>query len=132
MAGRIVYVSWYSKTYITDRPDWLFAFGDNLQKTGRGGQAAVCRDLRNCVGIPTKAAPSREEEAYFTDEDFDTVQPEIDGAFDVLDTHLRFGGTVAWPESGIGTGLAELPTRAPKIHKYIQEKLSKLNEIVEG
>lgn len=33
-----------------------------------------------------------------------------------------------WAFRGLGTGLTELPTRAPKIHAYIEERIRQLEE----
>lgn len=107
-------------------PDVLFVFGDNMQGRGYGGQAKQMRGEPNAVGIPTKWAPSRLPTAYFCDQDLPAVQPRIDAAFQRLIRHLKAGGTVVLPLGGVGSGLAELPTRAPAIYAYIQRRLSAL------
>lgn len=58
---------------------------------------------------------------FFRDEDYDRAKPRINAAFVKLFAHAANGGEVVWPKDGIGTGLAELPTRAPKIWKMIEE-----------
>lgn len=118
----------FSVADVQSKPDTLFAFGDNMEREGKGGQAII-RDEKNAVGIPTKWRPSKDEEAYFADDDFPMVKEEIDAAFAVLEGHLRTGGAVVLPKDGIGTGLADLPNRAPKIYKYIAKKLSALGKI---
>jgi len=119
----------FSVADVQSKPDTLFAFGDNMEREGKGGQAAI-RDEKNAVGIPTKWRPSRDEDAYFTDADFSRVRKEIDAAVARLEGHLRVGGAVVLPKDGIGTGLADLPNRAPKIYKYVTKKLSALSGVV--
>ena len=97
--------------------DWLFVFGDNFARCGKGGQAVI-RDEPNAVGIATKRLPARSEDAYLTDQDYD--EWEAFNAFDYarLEWHLRKGGVVVWP-TRIGMGRAELPARAGKIYTQL-------------
>lgn len=103
----------------------LWVFGDNMQGWGKKGQAII-RDEPNAVGIPTKWKPATTSDSYFTNEDFGQVRAAIDAAFDRLRAHLRKGGTVVFPSSGVGTGLAQLPQRAPRIHEYITQQVRSL------
>lgn len=103
-------------------PDVLYAFGDNEARTGMGGQAGEMRHQPNAVGVVTKRSPSRYPSAYFGDGDFDHVKPMIDAAF----ARLRAAPVVVIPLDGLGTGLAELPQRAPKIHRYILDRIAEL------
>ena len=81
------------------------------------------------MGVPTKWLPAVSERAYFRDSDFEKVKPEIDAAFLRAVEHLRSGGGVVLPRDGLGTGLAELPQRAPRIHGYISRCVTRLYEI---
>lgn len=113
----------------------LYLFGDNLQGWGMGGQAAEMRGEINSLGIPTKRTPSMATQAFFTDEDFDQVKAIYDRIFKEEIRHKdskcnREGFDVlVVPADGLGTGLAQLPQRAPKIYAYL---LSKLNELEAG
>lgn len=100
-------------------PKTLFVFGDNAKHVGLGGQAQQMRGEPNAVGIITKWLPARTEEAFFKDADYDTVRPFIQQQFDKLGQHLYNGCNVVWPVEGIGTGLAELEKRAPRIYAMI-------------
>lgn len=117
-------------------PGALFVFGDNMAETGKGGQAKYGRhpsgkgSRANTVGIPTKWEPRRTKAAYFTDAALTdpVVLERIDSAFQQLQDHLAEGGDVVWPSDGVGTGLAQLPTRAPKLFAYIQVKFNELTD----
>jgi len=117
-----------SVALLRNMPTTVFAFGDNMEQKGKGGQAVV-RGEPNAVGIPTKWAPSTKEEAYFTDADFSEVRASIDAAVSTLRRHLLEGRSVVLPEDGVGTGLAELPKRAPKIYAYIKGQLEGLKKV---
>jgi hypothetical protein len=39
---------------------------------------------------------------------------------------MMIGKTVVVPTDGLGTGLAELPTRAPKIFAFIENRIAML------
>lgn len=114
-----------TEKYITRKmvraePGTLFVFGDNIGRKGLRGQAREMRGEPNSVGVPTKWLPTRDANAYFRDDDFDRVKASIDAQLWKLANHLDHGGKVVWPEDGIGTGLAELETRAPRIFAYIE------------
>ncbi|SRR6266481_6947072 len=116
----------YTREHIQNNKTIIFVFGDNLERRGLGGQAAACRGESNTIGIPTKHSPQRYTAAYFTDEDYDTVKPTLDEEFSKIKGHLNLKRTIIFPEDGIGTGLAELPKRAPKIYNYIQYNIYQL------
>lgn len=122
-------VNWLMRDEIMAHPEHLYVFGDNMARKGFGGQAKEARGEPNAVGIPTKWEPKADEKSFFTDADLYTVMPVIDEAFDRLEKHLRDGGIVFWPTAGIGTGLAELPQRAPKIAQHIAQRRKLLLEI---
>lgn len=119
----------YRKRILRDElrsePDTLFLFGDNLEGVGYGGQAGAMRGEPNAIGIPTKRKASHTEDAYFTDNDLMEAIFYIDIAFDSIPKNAK----VVIPEDGLGTGLAELPTRAPSILKYIEEKIQDLHKL---
>lgn len=122
----LLFVERYAREDARSNPLTLFVFGDNIEQTGFGGQAKELRGEPNAVGIPTKWAPRKEDAAYFSDEDLPKVAHLIDGAFRRLHVHLEAGRDVVWPADGVGSGLAKLPDKAPKIYEYIQNKLDEL------
>jgi hypothetical protein len=127
--GQLVIVDRLSRRLARAHPDGLFVFGDNLAGSGRGGQAAAIRGEPNAIGIPTKRRPSRHDSAFFTDSDLAAVAPVIDSVFARLESHLRSGGDVYWPAAGVGSGRAELPTRAPAIAAHIRSCASRLRAV---
>lgn len=108
----------------------LYLFGDNLMHEGMGGQAAEMRGEPNAVGIPTKKAPYNHPEAFFSDEGFDYMVGVYGKIFDTIKDDYRRGKfkVLVIPADGLGTGLAELNTRAPKIFALLQEHLRELEE----
>ncbi len=95
----------------------LFVFGDNVERQGLGGQAKEIRYEPNAIGIITKHKPTMTEDA-FLDDSFYKRWLEL-SANDILQIFL-YPGIVVWPYYGIGTGLAQLPKKAPKIFKTIE------------
>lgn len=118
----------YTRQIIQENPDWLFVFGDNLERAGYGGQARAARGEPNAVGIVTKRKPYHSPDAYFSDDDLDEYERANAGTWEKLFDVVEDGGTVVWPEDGIGTGLARLGERAPRLMTAIELRLSKLKE----
>jgi hypothetical protein len=118
--GSVEYRDHITRQMLRDEPEKLFVFGDNMIARGFGGQAKEMRGEPNAVGIPTKQYPDRGPAAYFKNEDLSRVRPKIDAAFLKLAFHALRGGKIVWPSAGIGTGLAELEKRAPKIWQLIE------------
>ena len=108
-------------------PDVLYVFGDNLVRVGMGGQAGEMRHERNAVGVATKASPS----AYFREDTASTIAQKraIDEDMKPLFVKVNQGGIVVWPSDGIGTGLSDLPNKAPSTFDHIENKLTALLRI---
>lgn len=107
----------YTPFVCRHNPNWLFVFGDNYAKWGKAGQACI-RDEPNAVGIDTKRYPGMEPEHLLSDNDFDEWLAKNTLTIEMLrNTDKR----IVWPDAGIGTGLAKLPEKAPKIFKYIED-----------
>lgn len=119
----------FTRDLLRSRPADLFVFGDNMVGTGCGGQAKTCRDEPNAVGIPTQWAPPLDDSAFFQDNDFPIVCEALNRQLFILLEHIKSGGTIVLPSAGIGTGLAQLPARAPRIHRYLTRAFARLQEI---
>ena len=122
----IIKSKWTVRADLRNNPEHLFVFGDNMVRKGFGGQAMEMRGEPNAIGVPTKWAPSMSPSAFLTEADLERVKPEIDKAFERLRLHLAGGGTVVLPRDGIGTGLAQLESRAPSIAALIQAHIEAL------
>jgi hypothetical protein len=109
-------------------PRRLYLYGDNMERRGLGGLAREVRGEPNTIGLPTKRTPNMGDLAFFNDDDLDDAQVKnsIDFATDMAFAWLAAGGEVVVPKDGIGTGLAQLDIRAPKVLDYINDRLKKL------
>jgi hypothetical protein len=107
---------------VRSNPDKIYLFGDNLIGKGYGGQAAEMRGEPNAIGIPTKKAPSMAEFAFFNNKDYDVAIQAIDNAF----AKIPEDKDIVIPTAGLGGGRAQLSYRAPRIWKYLQNKLLEL------
>lgn len=112
----------------------LYVFGDNLERVGMGGQAYEMRGEPNAFGIATKFTPGHSEETdYFSD--CEECERIIDEEFSTLYTALVYGKVhyhgIVLPADGLGTGLAELKTRAPKLLLRINKHLESIKDLVE-
>lgn len=108
----------YTRPQIRENRDKLYIFGDNFQRKGYGGQAQAARDEPNAIGIATKLSPAEYlDDTYYAE----VLVREFLPKFTLLRTHLETGGTIVWPEDGIGTGLADLPNKAPLIWAKLEE-----------
>ena len=120
-ADRVEKVKRFSVKSVRAEPDKVFVFADNLKRRGKGGQAII-RGEDNAFGIPTKNDSHMREDAFWSDDLYDTHVEIIDAAFDDL---AAFAGpkTVVFPKDGIGTGRAQLRQRAPRLLAYIDKKI---------
>jgi hypothetical protein len=126
--GRIIRLAYITRALVQSNRETIFVFGDNMERRGYGGQAAAMRGEPNTIGVPTKWRPERDEGAYFRDEDWQNsaVRSAITTAFDRMANALAEGVDVVIPANGLGTGLAQLPQRAPKINTYIEGCIANL------
>lgn len=124
----VEFVPFYTTKTCRDNPTWAFVFGDNSVRRGTKGQAAI-RTEPNAIGVRTKWLPNYEESSYFSDHAYDDICAMIDEDFAVIEELLREGCTVVFPEAGLGTGLAEMPQRAPRAYSYLVDKLVLASQI---
>jgi hypothetical protein len=114
----ITYQKFIRRQDLRNNRDRFYVFGDNMQRVGYGGQAREMRGEPNSIGVVTKWAPSNDSNAFFDDMPDAFAQVGFDLAR--VDRILSEGKTVVVPEDGIGTGLAQLPRRAPKLDAFIK------------
>lgn len=122
----VIYKDWIVRTDLKKNPEMIFLFGDNAIRRGLGGQAKQMRGEPNAVGIRTKWLPSMAPVAFWTDEQYDECTVLLDEDFEKPLEHVKSGGIVVIPQSGLGTGLSDLPNKAPLIHEYLQGWVNRL------
>ena len=103
-----------------ENPNDIFVFGDNLIGEGKGGQAII-RDEPNAFGIPTKRLPSMRPNAFFGDR-----RDEASSLFALLNIlaelkNTNGNGRIVFPSAGLGTGLAKMEEKSPKLYKAMNE-----------
>ena len=105
----------------------LYIFGDNNIGEGCGGQAII-RNLSNSLGIPTKKLPTMNDNAFYSDEEFEDNKKHIDDSISIIRQEAGKYAAVVFPKDGFGTGLAMLPTVAPKTFEYVESEVQVLQE----
>jgi hypothetical protein len=120
----ILKMRFVTRRFVQEHRNWVFVFGDNMDESGYGGQAKSMRGEPNAIGIPTKWRPATDEAAYFCDADLPRIKQKLDFALSRVAAAVASGEIVVLPEDGVGTGRAQLQTRAPSIFRYIQAKLN--------
>jgi len=106
---------------IMNSPDnHVFVFGDNLDHTGYGGQAAVAREFvktGKAFGIPTKRHPTANSDAYFSDQP-DEIAIVMAAFIELVGMAKNGKYIVFFP--GIGEGYARLSSKSPRIYKMVK------------
>lgn len=125
----IEFRKWITRQDLRSEPDTLFIFGDNEARVGMGGQAAECRGESNAIGVATKRSPGMAPSDFWSDDDFDRIIAVIDADLVRAVSHLRAGGKVIYPSDGIGTGLSQLPTKAPRVYSHLSARIYELEKM---
>lgn len=125
----LIYQGWIARADLRSNPDVLYLFGDNFVRRGRRGQAKEMRGEPNALGIATKKWPGMKPEDFMTDDEFETnvesFRLDLRPAFVVA----RSGGVVICPRDGLGTGLSQLPDRAPRSCAALETLLDELSRV---
>lgn len=114
----IEYRTWITREDVQRERDKIFLFGDNVMRVGMGGQARFMRGEPNSRGVATKLAPGESDSCYFDDHN-PLHRDVIEADLNMVDLFLEKGKTVVVATAGLGTGLSELPSRAPGLHNLI-------------
>jgi hypothetical protein len=104
-------------------PRAMFIFGDNDCRFGKKGQAVI-RDEPNAFGVPTKKHPSYKKESYYTDEEYIANVQKITNAINRIVKESVNYDCVFIPENDLGTGLADLPNKAPKTFAFLMGRIN--------
>ena len=127
----VVQEAWYSIEQCKANPRSIYVFGDNLLRVGEAGQASI-RSCNNAIGIATKKKPSMEKSAFFSDKEYDKLEPFLKKEMDKI-VSIMFSDnldTLVFPIDGLGTGLSKLPQMAPKVFLALSALLYKTFGIV--
>jgi len=119
---KIKIVDTYSEQLCKENKGMIFVFGDNLESYGKGGQAVI-RDCDNAFGIPTKRKPSMNEDAFFSDQD-DEEKIVLKKLRELYKEMLK-GKIIVFPKNGLGTGLAKMNEKSPKIFMMMNDIIEK-------
>ena len=103
-----------------------YVFGDNVARAGYGGQAKEMRGEPNAVGVVTKWKPTNDDDAFFSDDNYQYEKLLISEDLERIHDLLVAGKIVVFPSDGLGTGLSELPIRAPKLDAFIRAHVRSL------
>lgn len=117
---------------LTSNPRALFVFGDNDIRRGKGGQAVI-RGQPNAVGLTTKKYPDDTPESFFDDDEYDENVVKIsDDIADILKEFVKSKyDTLVIPQQGLGTGLSDLPKRAPETFAFLKKKISTIVDVID-
>ncbi|AKI80171.1 hypothetical protein QJ850_gp528 [Acanthamoeba polyphaga mimivirus] len=125
----VIFKGYWTENDVKKNLDALFVYGDNDAKIGKGGQAII-RDLPNTIGIPTKKYPTNHSSSFYTDKEYYDNIFKIDQAINQLIDVSQKYRLIVLPEDGFGTGLAQLPKKAPLTYKYLVEQINNLQKII--
>lgn len=105
----------YTPALLRANPNFLFVFGDNLMRAGKGGQAAI-RDEPNARGLATKVSPHN----FFTDNEIHEIAISNEILRILKIATFRMVVIPFTDRVELGTGLSELPTRAPLLYEILK------------
>ncbi len=125
----IIFEGFWTEEDVEEMSEYLFLFGDNDIKKGKGGQAII-RDEPNTIGIPTKKLPNNHPDSFYYDTEYDENIIKIDKAFGNVVEKAKLYKGIVLPKDGFGTGLAKLKYYAPKTLEYINCKVEELKKIL--
>jgi hypothetical protein len=126
----IIYQGHWTNESPRENKNALYIFGDNDIKQGNGGQAVI-RDEPNAMGVPTKKLPSKGENSFYTDLEYDSNIQKINIAIEnILKEFMKDDyNYLVLSYNKLGTGLSQLPERAPKTFKYLDNKINNLIQL---
>ena len=114
----------YSINQCRTNPTTLFIYGDNGHRVGMSGQAII-REQENALGICTKHKPTNEPDAFFSDEQYEDNCKLITKDFKRIEEYIEEKGfkKICFPFQGLGTGRAQMLTKAPLTFCFLTEQL---------
>ena len=122
----VVWPRYHTVADARKNPNHIFLFGDNDRRTGKRGQAVI-RGEPNAFGIRTKHKPATSASSYFSDERYEKNVKMMKDDFVKAIEAVSWNGTLVLPRDGLGTGLADLPNKAPQTFAWLQQLSEMLN-----
>lgn len=119
---------WYSKVQCKANKNKLYVFGDNLLRTGCGGQAII-RYETNTHGIATKSFPGTHPTDYFDDSPHQAIAVINDIHSLITKYHTGEYDCVVLPHDGLGTGLSKMDKTSPQLFKMMNSMLQAICNI---
>ena len=123
-------MDYITRDIVRSNPKKIFVFGDNDEREGYGGQAGQMRGEKNSIGIPTKKSPNTTPESFYNDDEFEENKQKINYSVKQILEKIRDGYGVVFPTDGLGTGLAELPKRAPKTYNFLLASINAIEKYI--
>lgn len=102
----------------TTAEEWCKLEGWNEVKFNEKIKDHILR--QDAYQIEFRYISDKDPSSYFTDDDFEIFKNQVDSALNLAES---IGKPIMLPESGIGTGKAQLQQRAPKLFDYLQRAL---------
>lgn len=133
--GKIIFTdNFYTRDAVSKDLDNFYLFGDNTDDRLNTHYIptqtqAVIRGLPNAIGIDTKHNRGWDVTSFLSDADFDSMQEHYNNQFKLIEDKLKEGHNVIIPRAGIGTGKAQLPSKAPRIFEDINNRISNLYNV---
>ena len=133
--GKIIFTdNLYTRDAVSKDLDNFYLFGDNTDDRLNTHYIptqtqAVIRGLPNAIGIDTKHNRGWDITSFLSDADFDSMQEHYNNQFKLIEDKLKEGHNVIIPRAGIGTGKAQLPSKAPRIFEDINNRISNLYNV---
>lgn len=116
--------------HLVKNSNTLFVFDDNVKRCGKNGLSKLLRDKDYAVGIATSWSSDIDGDFYFTDDKFEEIKDIIDKDIYRLYVYIDKGYDLIFPKKGIGSGLSDLPNKAPKVYEYLISKLKGLRTYI--
>jgi len=119
----VKYIPHYTRHAVAFDKNTTYVFNDNKADADTNysprSTQAVIRGLPNAIGICTKKNRFTRSSSYLSNADFEWFKHHVDSVLEKLNQHEK----VCLPTLYLGTGNAELDTRAPVLFAYLKESI---------
>ena len=125
---KIITQKFISRSDLKNNPNTYYVFGDNWEGKGFGGQAKEMRGEPNAIGWVTKKKAAHTKDAFMIDIDMEQFAHSQANTIRAIESALKKGRVVVFPEDGLGTGLAKLEGGAPACWRHLNQGVDYLFE----